>query len=105
MLVRDNVFGSMEEDAMRRDFTCNALYFDADTEDIVDFTRGVADLKKGILRIIGDPSVRFREDPVRMMRAIRFQSKLGLTLDDASKKAMLKQSSMICEVSPARLFD
>lgn len=105
MLVRDNVFGSMEEDAMRRDFSCNALYFDADTEEIIDFIGGVEDLKKGQLTTIGDPAERFKEDPVRMLRAIRFQAKLGLKLDTKSEKELLTQASMIKEVSAARLFD
>lgn len=105
VLLRDNVFGSLEEDALRRDFTCNALYFDADTEDIIDFVGGVADLQQGLLRTIGQPEQRFREDPVRMMRAIRFQSKLDLKLDKASALALNSQAKMITEVSPARLFD
>lgn len=105
MLVRDNVFGSMEEDAMRRDFTCNALYFDADTEEVIDFVGGVADLNKGLLKTIGDPAQRFREDPVRMLRALRFQAKLGLKLDKNSQKELISQAKLIREVSAARLFD
>ena len=105
MLMRDNVFGSMEDDAVRRDFTCNALYFDTDTEEIIDFLGGVSDLRNGLLRTIGDPAKRFREDPVRMMRAIRFQAKLGITLDSESKKQMSRAAHLISEVSPARLFD
>lgn len=105
MLTRDNVFGSVEEDAMRRDFSCNALYFDTDTEEIVDFVGGVDDLNKGLLRTIGDPAKRFREDPVRMLRAIRFQAKLGLNLDKASQKQLIANAALIREVSPARLFD
>ena len=105
LLTRDNVFGSMEEDAVRRDFTCNALYFDTDTEEIIDFLGGVKDIKSGLLRTIGDPAKRFREDPVRMMRAVRFQAKLGLALDPTSEQQMTQVAHLISEVSPARLFD
>ena len=105
MLTRDNIFGSMEEDAVRRDFSCNALYFDTDTETIVDFVGGFEDLTNGLLRTIGDPKKRFQEDPVRMMRALRFQAKLGLKLDKESQAQLLNNSSLILEVSAARLFD
>ena len=105
MLMRDNVFGSMEEDAVRRDFSCNALYFDTDTEAVIDFIGGFDDLKDGLLRTIGDAGKRFQEDPVRMMRAIRFQAKLGLRLDKESQRQLAKKSSLILEVSAARLFD
>lgn len=105
VLVRDNVYGTLEEDALRRDFTCNSLYYDIDSGDIVDFMGGVKDLKKGTLRTIGNPEERFKEDPVRIMRALRFQAKLGLKLDSASKKQLAKQMSMMKEVSAARMFD
>lgn len=105
VLLRDNVYGTLEEDAMRRDFTCNSLYYDIDSNEIIDFMGGVKDLKKGILRTIGNPEERFKEDPVRMMRALRFQAKLGLKLDANSKKHLHKQISMIGEVSAARMFD
>jgi len=105
VLLRDNVYGSLQEDAVRRDFSCNSLYFDIDSEEIVDFLDGVRDIKQGILRTIGDPEERFREDPVRMMRALRFQSKLGLKLDAKSYKQLKQNIGMIREVSSARLFD
>src|SRR5438046_1403749 len=70
-VLRDNVFGTQEEDARRRDFTVNALYFDPQTEEVVDFHGGLADLKKRVLRVIGDPETRYREDPIRMLRAVR----------------------------------
>jgi len=105
VLLRDNVYGTLEEDAVRRDFTCNSLYYDIDSHDIVDFMGGVKDLKNGVLRTIGNPAERFKEDPVRMMRALRFQAKLGLKLDSASKKQLNKQMPMIKEVSAARMFD
>jgi poly(A) polymerase len=105
MLLRDNVYGSLHEDAIRRDFTCNSLYFDMDSEEIVDFLDGVRDIKQRVLRTIGEPEERFREDPVRMMRALRFQSKLGLKLDTESFKQLKQNIGMIREVSSARLFD
>jgi len=105
VLLRDNVYGSLQEDSVRRDFSCNSLYFDIDSEEIVDFQDGVRDIKQGVLRTIGDPEERFREDPVRMMRALRFQSKLGLKLDTASHKQLKQNIGMIREVSSARLFD
>jgi poly(A) polymerase len=105
ILVRDNVFGSLEEDAMRRDFTCNSFYYDPSSETLFDMCGGFADLKNGILRTIGDPYERFREDPVRMLRAIRFESKLGLRLDESSQDALSISQHMMAEVSPARLFD
>ena len=105
VLVRDNVYGDLDEDALRRDFTCNSLYYDIDSHEIVDFMGGQKDLKKRVLRTIGDPSERFVEDPVRMMRAIRFEAKLGLKLDSKSKRELIKQIPMIREVSAARMFD
>jgi len=84
-VLRDNVFGSIEEDARRRDFTVNALYYDPATEEVIDFHGGLADLKKRTLRMIGDPETRFREDPVRMLRAVRLAAKLGLTIDGATR--------------------
>lgn len=105
MLVRDNVYGSLEEDAMRRDFTCNAFYFDPSNETLYDMCNGFADLKDGILQTIGDPYERFKEDPVRMLRAIRFESKLDLELDEESQDALSINRHMLSEVSPARLFD
>src|SRR5207244_2311852 len=80
-VLRDNVFGTQAEDARRRDFSVNALFFDPATEEVVDFHGGLADLKKRVLRVIGDPEARYREDPVRMLRAVRLGAKLGLTLD------------------------
>ncbi len=105
MIVRDNVYGTLEEDALRRDFTCNSLYYDIDSHELVDFLGGSKDLKKGILRAIGNPAERFREDPVRVMRALRFQAKLGLKLDSQSNEQLGRHVDMIREVSTARLFD
>jgi poly(A) polymerase len=104
-VLRDNVFGSQEEDARRRDFTVNALYFDPATEEIVDYHGGLADLRKRVLRMIGDPETRFREDPIRMLRAVRLGAKLGLTLDPATRAPIRELAPLLEMVPPARLFD
>jgi len=104
-VLRDNVFGTQAEDARRRDFTVNALYFDPATEEVVDFHGGLADLKKRVLRVIGDPRTRYREDPVRMLRAVRLGAKLGLTLDPATREPIHSLAPLMERVPPARLFD
>jgi len=104
-VLRDNVFGTQEEDARRRDFTINALYFDPVTEEIIDYHGGLADLRKRVLRMIGDPPTRFREDPVRMLRAVRLSAKLGLTLESATRAPIRKLAPLIEHVPPARVFD
>ena len=104
-VLRDNVFGTQEEDARRRDFTINALYFDPGNEEIVDFHGGLADLKKHVLRMIGDPETRFREDPVRMLRAVRLASKLGLTIEAGTRAPIRRLAPLIENVPPARVFD
>src|SRR5687767_11848196 len=104
-VLRDNVFGTQEEDARRRDFTVNALYYDPATEEVVDFHGGMADLKKRVMRIIGDPVTRYREDPVRMLRAVRLGAKLGLTLDAATREPIRQMAPLMERVPPARLFD
>jgi poly(A) polymerase len=104
-VLRDNVFGTQAEDARRRDFTVNALYYDAATEEVVDFHGGLRDLKKRVLRVIGDPTTRYREDPVRMLRAVRLAAKLGLTLDPSTKAPIRDLAPLMDRVPPARLFD
>ena len=104
-VLRDNVFGTQEEDARRRDFTVNALYFDPATEEVVDFHGGLGDLKKRVLRVIGEPEVRYREDPVRMLRAVRLAAKLGLTLDPETREPIQDMAPLMERVPPARLFD
>jgi poly(A) polymerase len=99
------VFGSQEEDALRRDFSINALYYEPSSEEVVDYHGGLADLRKRTLRMIGDPEVRFREDPVRMLRAVRLGSKLGLTVDPDTRAPIRKLASLLELVPPARLFD
>ena len=104
-VLRDNVYGTQEGDALRRDFTVNALYYDPATEEVTDFHGGLADLKKRVLRVIGDPATRYREDPVRMLRAVRLAAKLGLTLDAETRKPIKELAPLMERVPPARLFD
>ena len=104
-VLRDNVFGTQAEDARRRDFTVNALYFDPATEEVVDFHGGLADLKKRVLRVIGEPATRYREDPIRMLRGVRLSAKLGLRLDAATREPIRELAPLMERVPPARLFD
>lgn len=104
-LVRDNVYGTIEDDALRRDFTINALYYDPIHNVIVDYTNGFENLKDGVLKLIGEPEVRFREDPVRMLRAVRFEVKLGFDLPKDLVYAIHQMSYLLQTVSPARMFD
>ncbi|GLR64062.1 polynucleotide adenylyltransferase PcnB [Marinospirillum insulare] len=105
MLLRDNVWGSIEEDALRRDFTVNALYYSIKDFSIHDYTGGLEDLKNRRLRLIGDPVTRYREDPVRMLRAIRFAAKLNFTLEAATEAPIREQANLLLQVAPARMFD
>ena len=104
-VLRDNVFGTQEEDALRRDFSVNALYYDPATEEVIDFHEGLSDLKKRTMRVIGDPATRYREDPVRMLRAVRLAAKLGLSIESGSRAPIKKLAALIGNVPPARLFD
>ncbi|NYT81296.1 polynucleotide adenylyltransferase PcnB [Alcaligenaceae bacterium] len=104
-ILRDNLFGTQEEDAARRDFTLNALYYDPINEEVIDYHRGVADLKKRVVRMIGDPEKRYREDPVRMLRAIRFAAKLNATLDPGTAEPIARLGYLIENVPASRLFD
>ncbi len=104
-ILRDNVWGSQHEDAARRDFSINAMYYDPATETVLDYHGGMADMQKKTLRMIGDPAKRYREDPIRMLRAIRFAAKTGFTLDAATHAPIAKLSNLIHDVPAARLFD
>ncbi len=104
-LLRDNTFGTQQEDALRRDFTVNAMYYNPTHQTLHDFHGGTADLKKRVLRIIGDPAERFREDPVRMLRIVRFAAKLGFTIDPDTRKPIPRLAPLINNVPSARLFD
>lgn len=105
MLVRDNAFGSMDEDAWRRDFTINSLYYNIIDSSIVDFTGGFEDIKNKLIRIIGDPITRYKEDPVRMLRAVRFSAKLHFNLAPETEAPFPEVSHLITHVSNSRLFD
>jgi poly(A) polymerase len=104
-VLRDNVFGSEKEDAARRDFTVNALYFDPSSETIIDYHHGLADLKQKTLRMIGDPKTRYREDPVRMLRAVRLAAKLNLVIDPEASRPIREMASLVENIPPSRLFD
>jgi len=104
-LLRDNVYGTIEEDVWRRDFTVNALYYNIKDFSVVDFVGGMADHKAAELKLIGDPDTRFREDPVRMLRAVRFAVKLGFKLHPDCEKSMHKVAELLCSIPSARLYD
>ena len=104
-VLRDNVFGSQEEDAARRDFTVNALFYDPATQTVIDYHHGVDDLNARTLRMIGDPEKRYREDPVRMLRAVRFAAKLDFEIDGATREPIARLAPLLGNVPAARLFD
>lgn len=105
MLLRDNVFGTVDEDALRRDFTVNALYYRISDFAIVDFCQGMRDIEARILRLIGEPTQRYREDPVRMLRAARFAAKLNFTLHEDTQRPIPELAPLLSEVPSARLFE
>jgi poly(A) polymerase len=104
-ILRDNEFGDQQQDAARRDFTANALFYDPTTQEIFDYHNGYADIRANILRMIGDPEVRYREDPVRMLRAVRLSAKLGMKLDPATAAPISKMKDLLSNVPEARMFD
>jgi poly(A) polymerase len=104
-ILRDNVFGTQEQDATRRDFTINALFYDPTKQEIWDYHGGYDDLKKGRLRMIGDPDQRYREDPVRMLRAVRFAASRGMELDEPTRAPVKSLAPLLANVPPARLFE
>ena len=105
VLLRDNLFGSMEEDAFRRDLTINALYFDPTSEEVVDFVGGLEDLKRKRLALIGTPKIRLTEDPVRLLRLVRFKAKLGFVIDPEIEAVIPEVQELLQVAAPARLFD
>jgi len=107
-VLRDNVWGPQDEDATRRDFTVNAMYYDPETQIVVDYHGGIQDAKKHILRMIGDPATRYREDPVRIIRAVRFAAKLsplGFKLEAKTAKPLVEAKALLADVPQSRLFD
>ena len=105
LLLRDNVWGNVEEDALRRDFTVNALYYNIADFSIHDWANGVRDIESRTLRLIGDPATRYREDPVRMLRAVRFAAKLDFDMDAATEAPIRELAPLLLQIPPARLFD
>jgi len=104
-VVRDNIYGTREDDAIRRDFTVNALYYDPSNETLLDYHNGLRDLRKKSVRVIGDARTRYREDPVRMLRAARFAAKLGFTLDERTRKPIRAMAHLLENVPPSRVYE
>lgn len=105
MILRDNVYGNIDEDALRRDFTINAMYYTLDNFTVLDFSTGMQDLQSKLIRIIGNPEDRYKEDPVRMLRALRFCAKLDFTMEENTSRPINKLAHLLESISPARLFD
>jgi poly(A) polymerase len=105
LIRQDNTFGTAEEDAFRRDFTVNSLFYDPQTFHVIDYTGGVEDLKARLIRSIGDPELRMREDPVRMMRAVRFAAKLGFEIEPATRAAIERHRHDLLKASVPRLVE
>ncbi|WP_217988447.1 polynucleotide adenylyltransferase PcnB [Enterobacter sichuanensis] len=105
MLLRDNIFGSIEEDAQRRDFTINSLYYSVADFTVRDYVGGMQDLQEGLIRLIGTPETRYREDPVRMLRAVRFAAKLNMRISPETAEPIPRLATLINDVPPARLFE
>ncbi|WP_322010069.1 polynucleotide adenylyltransferase PcnB [Paraburkholderia sp. J12] len=104
-VLRDNVWGEQHEDATRRDFTINAMYYDPATQTVLDYHNGMADMRARLLRMIGDPATRYREDPVRMLRVVRFAAKLGFEIEERTREPIQELADLINNVPAARLFD
>ena len=104
-LVRDNVYGSIEDDAVRRDFTCNALYYAIEDFSVRDYVGGYQDVQARTMRLIGDPETRYREDPVRMLRAVRLAAKLDFSIEAATAQPLPGLAPLLGEAAPARLFE
>jgi len=105
MILRDNVYGAIEDDVWRRDFTVNALYYNIEDFSVIDYTNGVDDLKAGVLRLIGSPEVRYQEDPVRMLRVVRFASKLGFRIEPDTEAPIREFGYLLEGIPPARLYE
>ena len=105
LLLRDNVYGTLDQDAARRDLTINALYLDPIDQLILDDLNGLEDIRQRVVRIIGDPATRYSEDPVRMLRVVRFAAKLGFSIEQASSAAISQCRHLLADIPAARLFD
>lgn len=104
-ILRDNRYGNIDDDVWRRDFTANSLYYNIADFSIWDYTGGVEDIRAGVLRLIGEPDARYREDPVRLLRAVRFAAKLGFRIEAATEAPLRSFAALLEAVPPARLFD
>lgn len=104
-ILRDNTFGDIEDDALRRDFTANALYYDISDYSLLDYVGGLEDLENKQLKLIGDADTRYQEDPVRMLRAIRFAAKLGFEIEASAAQAIHENGHLLAVIPPARMFD
>ena len=104
-ILRDNIYGTIEEDVWRRDFAANGLYYSIEDFSIWDFVDGVSDVRARRLKLIGDPETRYREDPVRMLRAVRFAAKLDFSIEAATERPIRQLAYLLDGVPPARLFD
>lgn len=104
-IIRDNVYGNIEDDAWRRDFTVNALYYNIDGFSVVDYVGGMEDLQAGMLRVIGDAATRYHEDPVRMLRVVRFAAKLGFRIHPDTEAPLFELAPLLNGISPARLYE
>jgi poly(A) polymerase len=104
-ILRDNTFGEIEEDAIRRDFTVNALYYDISDYSVLDYAGGLRDIENRQLRLIGDAGTRYQEDPVRMLRAVRFAAKLDFTIEADAASAIFEYGHLLAAIPPARMFD
>ena len=104
-ILRDNSFGDIEDDALRRDFTVNALYYDIRDFSVLDYAGGMRDMETRTLRLIGDPETRYKEDPVRMLRAVRFAAKLGFDIEPQAHAAILEFGALLRDIPSARLYD
>ena len=104
-ILRDNVYGSLDEDVWRRDFTVNALYYNIEDFSVIDYVGGMADIRAGRIRLIGDPVRRYTEDPVRLLRAVRFAVKLGFRIDTETERPIQELAPLLADMPPARLFE
>lgn len=105
ILLRDNVYGNLRTDAERRDFTVNALYYNPENGELLEFSSGLEDLRDRTIRIIGNPGARYKEDPVRLLRAVRFAAKLGFTIEPATNAPIREHADYLSHIPPARLFE
>lgn len=105
LIIRDNTWGTEEEDVIRRDFSINGLFYDPTTHVVIDYVGGWDDIHEGILRTIGDPQIRFKQDPVRMIRLLKFRSRFGFTIDEETKQALIDNKEEIFKSSPARILE